>query len=286
MTTLWMGCGGQIDPSRLEACESTGLYVAEPKCDGIWAVCLAHGAQRFFSRKGHEKVLRLPQLPSGTIVVGELGYGSQAATMRVAQLGHPFMDVFDLLQVRGSDMRHLDDNQRREVLEDAWASWSPAVQTHFPLVPRHCHGFRALYEAEAEGLVLKQVRQRAHQPYVCGHRNPYWFKVKRRFTVEMVLMAYTLSEAASFTGLTLARCVTCGVYKDGTLLPLVNVGAFPIALKVELVRHWPRYQGTVVEIACFKVFTSGALRHPSLVRLREDKTPHDCTWEALMALAR
>jgi ATP-dependent DNA ligase len=110
------------------------------------------------------------------------------------------MDVFDLLAVRGTDVSHLGDNQRREILEDTWASWSPEVQAHFPLVPRLRTGFRALFGAEAEGLVLKQVGHRAPHPYARGGRNPYWLKVKRHFSVDMVLMAYTLSEAVSFQG--------------------------------------------------------------------------------------
>ena len=285
MTTFWMGCGGQIDPSHLDAYEHSGLYVAEPKRDGMWAVCIANGTQRLVSRQGHDKVLLLPPLPPGTIVVGELGYGSQAATRRAQQCGHPFMDVFDLLQVGGTDVSHHDDNTRRELLEATWASWSPEVQAHFLLVPRIHTGFRSLYETEAEGIVLKQVHQREPRPYVCGGRNPYWLKVKRRLTVEMVLRDYVLSEAESFKGMTLARSVTCGVYRQGALIPLVNVGAFSIELKRELVRNWPRYHGTVAEIACFHVFTSGSLRHPSLVRLREDKAPHECTWESLMSLS-
>jgi hypothetical protein len=123
MTPLWMGCGGQLDAARLEAYDASGRYVAEPKRDGMWAVCLAQDTQQVFSRQGHAKVVPLPHLPTGTIVVGELGCGSQTACARRARLGHPFMDLFDLLQVDGQDISQLDDTARRTLLEATWASW-------------------------------------------------------------------------------------------------------------------------------------------------------------------
>jgi hypothetical protein len=100
----------------------------------------------------------------------------------------------------------------------------------------------------------------------------------------MVLMDYQLSAAISYHGQQIARHVTCGVYKQGVLVPLVQVGAFPVALKRDIVQHWDSYYGQVAELACFQVFRSGALRHPSLVRIRDDKAPQECTWEALCPL--
>jgi hypothetical protein len=132
----------------------------------MWAVCRANGTQQVLSRQGHAKAIPLPHLPTGTIVVGELGCGSQAACHRRAHLGHPFLDVFDLLQVDGQDVSPLDDTARRTLLEATWTAWPPTLRDHFPLVPRISTGFRALYEAEAEGIVLKQVANRPSQPYV------------------------------------------------------------------------------------------------------------------------
>jgi hypothetical protein len=279
----YMGCGGQVDESRLEEFERSGLYVAEPKCDGMWAICVSNGTQRIFSRNGKEKFVDLPVLPEGTIVAGELMFGSQEGLQRTQKAGHMIMDVFDILADRGRDVTGEDDNSRREILEQAFESWDKYTQESFPLVGRWKSDFRKHYDEASEGLVLKQVGDRPHHSYRMG-RNPWWIKVKKMLTVDMVVMDYKLSDAESYKGMGIAQCITCGVFKNGKLKAMVDVGSFPLKMKADVVANWNDYKGKVVEIKCYKIFKSGSLRHPSLVGLRDDKSPEECTWESLVSL--
>jgi len=278
----YMGCAGEISEVELERYEDTGEWIAEPKRDGIWGVCVSNGSQRFFSRPGKEKEIALPSLPSGTISVGELGYGSQEACLRRDKLGHDFMDVYDLLEVDGRNIESMDDNDRRKLLEDTWSAWTPVLQKHFLLNPRWDSEFRKHYEEVPEGLILKRVKGRPEHPYRRGTRNPYWVKVKKQFTVDMVIMDYELSDADSYKGKNIAKNIGCGVFKDGKLVKLVNVGNFDVRLKLDIVAKWSQYKGAVVELKTYKVFKSGSLRHPSVVRVRDDKLPEECVWEDLM----
>jgi ATP-dependent DNA ligase len=47
-------------------------------------------------------------------------------------------------------------------------------------------------------------------------------------------------------------------------------------MRREFGQNFDQYKGQVVEIHAFEQFVSGALRHPSFVRLRPDKLPTEC----------
>jgi ATP-dependent DNA ligase len=282
-TNFWQGVSGHYDPSTLVHLERTGDYVAEPKRDGIWCAAVSSGKQTFYSRNGKSKDVKFPILPINTIGIGELGYGQEQANIRKAQIGHDFMDIFDILMVNGRDVSSLDDNERYKILEETHASWSKELREYFILNPRWTDNFSERFESEDEGLILKQIRNRPEHSYQIGTRNPYWLRFKKELVVEMVIMNYTISDAESYQGMKIAKCITCGAYKNGILEPLVDVGSFPVNLKADVVKNWSKYQGRVVSIKCNKVFKSGSLRHPSLAinPFRDDKSPIECTFNSL-----
>ncbi len=279
---LYMGCGSSIRDSQITEFENSGLYVAEPKFDGIFGGCVSDVTQRYFSRNGKEKVLKMPGLPSGTIVVGELGYGSQVALERRAIIGHDFMDVTDILQVGNLDVSQEDDNQRRQILEETWHSWSDEIKSHFLLSKRIFQNFKSLFEFEDEGIVLKKTKCRPHSSYQISTYNPNWLKCKKELTVDLVIMSYSISKSNSFSRL--AQAINCGVYRDGQLIHVCSVGSLDTELRTGLVNNWPDYVGKVIEVKGYKVFSSGHIRHPSLgsKKIRDDKDSQECTWESLM----
>ncbi len=288
LNTLYMGCGGHADSSSLNEYESSGKWCAEPKCDGDWAVVRSiFKEQRFHSRSGNLLAVSFPLLPEGTSIVGELGIGQQSAIERQKIIGHDFIDVFDILKVDGKDVSNLCGAERRKILEKVYETWSDEVRKYFLLIPRWYDNFKKHFDESDEGLVLKRLDS---GPYIPNSRSADWVKVKRVLTVDMVVMNYKLTGAVTLAGSNngqgAAKCLTCGVYKDGSLIELVDVGSFDHKTKKDVVANWNKYKGRVVEIECYKVFKSGSLRHPSLKGFRDDKLAKECTWETLIPLMK
>jgi ATP-dependent DNA ligase len=280
----FMGCGGKKKSDDLIKAEKSGIFVAEPKKDGIWCAVVSNdNGQFFFSRNGLPKEVKLPILPKGTILCGELGYGSAESTEMRKKLGHDYMDIFDVISYGGVKVAHLPDNHRRKALEtiqnkNIWKNY----QEHFRIVPRWFDDFLTRYEAEPEGLVLKRIDIEG-SPYKIGTCNPHWYTVKKHITVDVVITGYTLSDASSFNGLKYARNLICGVYKNGKLIDTIQVSVQKHHLKADIIANWEKYKCKVIELKTYKVFKSGRLRHPSIVKIREDKNPEECTWNSLMA---
>jgi len=283
---LYMGCDGHISPDELDVYEKTGKYVAEPKRDGNWGIVKAvDREQRIWGRSGLPQAVEFPQLPAGTVIVGELGIGQQAALERQKSIGHEFMDVYDILRIDYKDITEHDDPVRRNFLKSAYDSWSDEAKEWFLLNPRWNSNFRFRYGREDEGLVLKLVKGMP-TPYKGGTRSPYWIKCKREMTVDMIVMGWQETGAVTFKkkGLRAAKYILCGVLKDGKLVSMVKVGSMPHQLKIDIAADFKKYKWKVAEIKCNKVFKSGSLRHPSFVRFRTDKKTDDCTWESLLPL--
>jgi len=282
----YMGCAGQIDETRLQEFEDSGLYIAEPKRDGCFATCVCrNGEIRFFSRTGKEKKVRgFPAFPRDCVVVGELAYGQQDALERIEKVGHPFMDVFDILEWDGTDVTALDDNERRGFLESVQHLWGQEVRSYFPINPRWTSDFVRHFEEESEGIVLKQVKGRPSHPYIPGSKNPYWIKCKKELEVDLVVMRYVLSDADSYKDQNMAKSLVCGVYEGEVLKQVTSVPGLTTRERRDIVENWNEWKGAVVRVKCNKVFKSGALRHPRLLGRRDGKEPQDCTWADLMKL--
>jgi len=277
---FYMGCGGQIGVTDLPEYELSGEYYAEPKHDGIWGSCVV-GVElmEFFSRNDKRKIMEMPQLPSGAILIGELGYGSQVAVKRVAEYGHAFMDVHDCICLEDEFVNELDMEDRRELLEMYFNQLSPMHKEYFRLTPRWDKDFLKHYAEAHEGLVLK--RKGGGTQFLFGDAD-HWIKVKKVLHVDTVVMGYDISDAPTIEGL--ASAIHCGVYKDGVLTHITSMGALELDVRKDIVENPEKYVGQVAELECYKIFDSGALRHPSLSRFRDDKPSNQCTWDKLMAL--
>ena len=289
--TLWMGCKKVIHTTdELESYERTGLYIAEPKYDGIFGAIQAQGKlpPKVFSRTAKQKDILFPPIQkSGTIIVGELAFGTQEGTGLAQKLGHAFINAFDILQFHGRDVTTKSFFIRRsyliEFMLNLWAT-NNELKEWYQLAPQWRHHFIRHFNAEHEGLVLKL---KASGPYISGpnSRTKEWVKAKKMMTVDMIIMDYTPSSAVTFIGTAACETVTCGAYnQDGDLVPLVKVGGMEHALKIDIGQHFENYKGRVVELNCFKVFKSGSLRHPSLLRFRDDKMPKECCIRDIMEL--
>lgn len=115
-----------------------------------------------------------------------------------------------------------------------------------------------------EGLVFKSSSGRYGEP---------WGRMKRIVTADYVCMGANpgggryIGSAASIQG---------GLYVDGVLKQVVNVGGLTDEQRQELWRHPGRFTGQVFEAAGNARFASGALRHPRFERWRANKVAREC----------
>lgn len=293
----YQGCKGKLEGNStvstedvLAGMEAVGEWFAEPKRDGIW--CVAFFDERgveFYSRTQELKPYSLssmviPEL-FGCALVGELGFGSQESKRRREELGRDFMDVFDVIVARYEDFRGYAGSFRRTWLEKEWTDYrpkgipalSPLTRHHFLLNPRWTSGFVDRYRAEPEGLILKPKSEGAYLGG--GQKVKHWIKVKKDHTVDMIVMGYELSTAETKAGKGMVEHLVCGAYVDGELKELTKTGGMTHEMQLDIVANWETYKGRVVELKHFGQFKSGALRHPSVVRFRDDKRPTDCTFD-------
>jgi ATP-dependent DNA ligase len=279
----YMGCGSQIHVSSLWDYEKTGDYIAEPKFDGIWgAVITTDSIQRHLSKTGLDKGIALPKLDPGTIVVGEFGYGSQTANERKIKIGHDFMDVIDILMLDGKCLKDLDANDRRVILEGWHSKLTQNLKEYFLLAPRYTSNFAMHCNDQPEGLVLKKIKNRPKLTYQEGVKTEYFVKVKKVWTVDVIITGFDLSESTTMKGL--ASNFRFSVWRDGKLFELGAVGNLDLEMRKDVIKNWSKYEGRVLEVECYKIFDSGSLRHPAMLRLRDDKSPSECTFDEVIKL--
>ena len=267
-------------------------YFLEPKHDGIWSE--VHIDDRhvphIYSRTGKDKTDQVPQLayilrrcnlPSNTVLIGELGIGSQEAIQLQTQYGHDYINLYDVLYCDSNYvgdrilsnrlgklttmLRYYLTNDERQMLRQS---------------PVYSRGFMNQYNLSSEGVVLKPM----HQTYA----NSTWIKVKKQSTYDMVILDYEVSSAPTKqVGYPMAATLVCGCLVNGDLTPLTKVSIGALAWCKDVAENFENtYRGQVVELAAYKQFDSGALRHPHIVangcggiKIRDDKDAKECIFE-------
>lgn len=74
-----------------------------------------------------------------------------------------------------------------------------------------------------------------------------------------------------------AGSLILGVYKDDKVVSIGNLSG----LTDEVLLNWKQYIGKVCEVTAMEILPTGGLRHPKLVRFRDDKPTKDCTYESI-----
>ena len=196
--------------------------------------------------------------------------------------------AFDLLAFEGYDLRGLPLLERKRLLREVLPTTGPVrYSDHIPEQGEAM--FRHVVELGLEGVVAK----RADSIYV-GGRSRSWRKVRMVHTADFAVHGFTEPEAGrtGFGALHLAS------WHDGGFVYAGRVGTgFSAVLLDELGErlrglpaseppagagiagpgrhHWvlPRL---VAEVRYKEITEAGVLRHPSFMRLRDDKPPEDC----------
>jgi bifunctional non-homologous end joining protein LigD len=219
-----------------------------------------------------------------------LGQTDPAAVGRAAAAIPVVMFGFDLLAAAGYDLRALPLSVRKELLST--------------LVPRvgvvrfadHVEGAgEALFEEVSnmglEGLVAK----RAASPYRSGRRSRDWLKIKALRTADIAIVGYVRGKGARRE----LGSLMVAWRGEGELVYAGNVGtgldARSIAALLPRLQHTvcsaPVFRGTppgptrdhvfvdpalVAEVRYAEVTSSGYLRQPVFLRVRDDKTIAEC----------
>ncbi|MGI9628754.1 MAG: DNA ligase D [Longimicrobiales bacterium] len=196
--------------------------------------------------------------------------------------------AFDLLAFEGYDLRPLPLTKRKELLKEVLPTVGPIrYSDHIP--ERGVAMYEQVVGMGLEGVVAK----RADSIYV-GNRSNSWLKIRAMHTEDFVVCGYTDAKSGEggFGALHLSQLdgekwVYAGRVGTGfTAKQVGDIGAQLRALPeatppagAEPVKgpkhHWVAPE-LVVEVQ-YKEWTEvGHLRHPSFLRLRDDKPPTDC----------
>ncbi|NKM65275.1 ATP-dependent DNA ligase [Rhizobium leguminosarum bv. viciae] len=231
-------------PDRIEPClallkptpPSGHDWIFEIKWDGYrLALHLNHGHVRIITRGGHDWTHRFPTiqaaakvLPVGTavldgeaVVLDDMGRSDFSALQQAlgGRIGKRSADeavfmAFDLLYFDGHDLRNLEQESRRQLLEDLIPAdggirLSQEIEGDAPAI------FTAACEHELEGIIAK----RRGEPYRSG-RGGEWVKVKCIQSEGFAIIGYERSTAA-FGGI---GRLLLAARQDGQLVYVGGVG--------------------------------------------------------------
>ena len=291
-------------------------WLWELKYDGYRIVSEKHeGAISLKTRNGHDITERFPEIAQvlshlpvesciidGELVVHDASGRPSFALMqdRARSSGHHKIAsaaivqpatyyCFDLLYLAGFDLRACSLLDRKKALRQLLPPQSALVYSEH-VENRGLQTFSAAREMGIEGVVGK----RAAAPYRSG-RTSDWIKVRNQRSGDFVVVGWSASRSNDEDIGSLAL----GEYRDGTLAYVGHAGSglgarlrsqlekaagrlqrktSPIkpAPETKKATHWLR-PTLVVEVAYTEYTPYGHLRHPSILRVRDDKSPEECT---------
>ncbi len=204
--------------------------------------------------------------------------------------------IFDILFWNGEDVRSKPLEERREIAliaaqtlglvhpyQSGATHTALKVYTRIAGVAYHEHNLKRFYDEivkrGGEGVILK----RNDAPY-----GEDWNKVKKEFTVDVVIFGFTEAKAESVkSGATEATttkyagqigAVEFGAYVDGKLVKIGQASGMDDDLRLAFSNNRASFIGRPVEVKANE-FTGKALRHPRFIQFRDDLLAENCTLE-------
>ena len=113
----------------------------------------------------------------------------------------------------------------------------------------------------------------------------YWVDFKTGEKLKGKDLYFDYSNGASIEPVTKAYfndwigSLIIGAYKDGQLVPVGNLSG----LTEEVLSNSKEYIGRVAEITGMQIMETQGIRHPKLVRFRDDKDAKDCLWSDIFS---
>jgi bifunctional non-homologous end joining protein LigD len=187
--------------------------------------------------------------------------------------------AFDILNVDGSDIRHMPWDVRRDVLSATifklYDSCGTKEQSFVRLIDTseatddwHTHWT----ELWSEGSILK-LRD---APYA-GKRHKSWLKWKKNPTEDVVLIGFKPGEG-KYEGQ--VGALEFGQYRLGmdTASSRGFCSGMTDEMRQKITNDGAILFGSVFEIKHNGILANGGFRHPQFIRFRNDKAPEECTW--------
>jgi ATP-dependent DNA ligase len=303
---------------RAELMEITGRgkdYVLEEKHDGIRELWHLFSNQnvltsRQISKKtgGYvEKTANFPHLKApllfgalaGTILDGELLFGENSMTALTVtgslpekaiayQKEHGWAEfrVFDILKIKGEDIRSKPWAYRREILEGEVFNGETRLGEYITLNPAYKDDKQAILdeimERGGEGGILKHV----FSPY---GKASSWVKIKREQSWDVIVTGYkeaqemtqkvdgTISES-KFHKAGLIGAIYFGQFSQGELKEYGACSGMDDEIRTEISQNPSAYIGKVFQMEAQQRLPSGKFRHPRFVQWRPDKDPIECIY--------
>jgi ATP-dependent DNA ligase len=271
--------------------------MAEPKLDGgRYMLYLEHdGTVHFYSRRDFPRIDKCDVVPHiarpypqfrGTILDGEVVLPDQtqlSETTRILNMtpkkavaeqekrGKLTYHVFDILFVRGDDVRWQPYHIRRTLLESVI---SGIANPHIQIIPQskdYAQLFTSIIAQGGEGIVLKHIR---------SSYGMNWIKMKRRHDVSCVVSGFQEGQGKYRNNLGSLRV---SVWNDGKLVEVATCSGMTDAERSQIWRHKERFIGRVVDVFAQSITQDKRLRHPIFHRFRDDYSPRDCTMKKLLS---
>ncbi len=292
---------------------SSDDWIFEVKWDGIRAISYVNGELSIRGRNQTELIDKFPELEElrnlagstvldGEIIVMKNGLSDFQAVIRryqstapgdIEYLSRKFPAtyvVFDILEKDGLPLLGVPLLERKMILKNSVREGKYVVLSLFVEGSGDSY-FRAALEKGVEGIMAKK-KQSSYEP---GKRSNNWLKIKQIKTCDCVIFGYTQGEGnrdKTFGSLIL------GLYDEKGPVYVGKVGTgFSDQYMEEMKRAMDEYKveeetlrgvdtdreitwlrpGLVCEVGYQSVTEDRRLRLPVFRRLRNDKTPQECT---------
>jgi ATP-dependent DNA ligase len=283
------------DEKFLASCNGSSSLVAEMKLDGHRVMIAKDQAWSRIGKSitsvGHIQA----HLPDGLMLDGELvpregAEGSDVVShLRANDPEALEYVVFDVLYVEGKSVMHLPWTTRREIIEKLPRFTNTKLSTLYPMSQYTIDDLMALASDRGhEGIMIKRVSE----PYKENSRSA-WIKHKFTDTHDVVIVDANAKPSEW-------RVRPGEVGTDGKLYPDglhtdpwtkgyvgLNYGYYDLQGNLRIVgslgetgprEEMEKHIGKVAEVKGYGQYPTGALRHPVLLRWRDDKLPTDCTF--------
>lgn len=257
-------------------------HIFEPKMDGYRAICNYEKGKKpgFISRAGNALDFPLDfQIGSRCVLDGEIvAYGKGGdpdfnliRDKKSKKNSSLTFVAFDILKKDGKDLTGLPLIERKKILAETVKDQNQ-LQTIF-----YSEDGEFLWNAAKKRGIEGVMAKRKDSRYVQG-RSPSWIKIKFYKTTDCVILGYR-------SGKRKISSLRLGIYDHGKLREIGNVGAgFTEAMLDELLARLDNKEVLVCEVRYLEFYKS--LRAPVFLRLRDDKTPQECTFDQLIATDR
>jgi len=228
-------------------------------------------------------------MPPYSILVGEVGYGTEYETMLALKNGFNRFIAYDVLMWDNEKMFDWTNLRRWSFLRSAYFN-SKFLQEEPPRIDlaqtyilqespynnqdTAWNMFFDIYNKGGEGLVLKEC----DGLYIPKGNSDSMYKIKKFVTKDYVCLGFTKSVAQTYVeqGMDVSS-MECGLFIDGKLRVITQTAGFNFEWRKKFSEHPEQYIGRVVELGGFEVFKTGAMRHSSFLRFREDVPIESCT---------